>query len=121
MSGAAKRSLSMAVRTTDAGWHPHELEQLVALWEAGHTGAYIAGKLGKTRCSVLGKVRRLGLVRKAKAEPSNVTPLRPGPIVTAPVVETVNREPCPRCGVRGDVGCSHKRPPFGFIQLRRVA
>lgn len=28
----------------------------------------------------------------------------------------VDRDACPRCGVRGDIGCAHYRPSFGSIE-----
>lgn len=27
----------------------------------------------------------------------------------------VDRDPCPRCGVRHDVGCNHSRAPLGMV------
>lgn len=27
----------------------------------------------------------------------------------------LDRDPCPRCGVRGDVGCNHSRQPLGTV------
>lgn len=27
----------------------------------------------------------------------------------------VDRDPCPRCGVRGDIGCGHSRAPLGMV------
>jgi hypothetical protein len=27
----------------------------------------------------------------------------------------VDRDPCPRCGVRRDVGCAHSRAPLGMV------
>lgn len=29
----------------------------------------------------------------------------------------VDRDPCPRCGVRGDIGCEHARVPFLAVRL----
>lgn len=28
--------------------------------------------------------------------------------------QLVDRDPCPRCGVRGDIGCHHNRAPMGM-------
>lgn len=32
-----------------------------------------------------------------------------------PPEQFVDRDPCPRCGVRGDIGCSHSRAPIGMM------
>lgn len=49
-------------------WSADETAQLRKLWTSGATGAAIEKKLGRTRDAVLGKIRRLGLVRKEVAE-----------------------------------------------------
>jgi len=33
----------------------------------------------------------------------------PGPM-QKPLAQPVNRDACPRCGARGDLGCKHRRP-----------
>lgn len=32
-----------------------------------------------------------------------------------PLPQPVDRDPCPRCGVRHDVGCNHSRAPLGMV------
>jgi hypothetical protein len=32
-----------------------------------------------------------------------------------PPTEPVDRDPCPRCGVRGDIGCGHSRVRLGMV------
>jgi hypothetical protein len=32
-----------------------------------------------------------------------------------PPTEPVDRDPCPRCGVRHDIGCHHSRAPIGMV------
>lgn len=50
---------------TSAIWTPENTQRLIAFWKEGQTAAWIAGALGSdvSRCAVLGKVYRLGLVR----------------------------------------------------------
>ncbi|MFK0299588.1 GcrA family cell cycle regulator [Brevundimonas sp. NPDC090276] len=52
-------------------WTPERTERLVALWGEGRTAASIARLLGPhvSRCAVLGKVFRMGLVREASSVP----------------------------------------------------
>lgn len=32
-----------------------------------------------------------------------------------PPTEPVDRDPCPRCGVRRDIGCGHSLAPLGMV------
>jgi len=32
-----------------------------------------------------------------------------------PPTEPVDRDPCPRCGVRRDIGCGHSLAPLGTV------
>nr|WP_312165569.1 GcrA family cell cycle regulator [Brevundimonas diminuta] len=52
-------------------WTVERIRRLIALWGEGRTAAAIADRLGPeiSRCAVLGKVHRLGLVRAAPARP----------------------------------------------------
>ncbi len=34
---------------------------------------------------------------------------------TANKRQRVDRDPCPRCGARGDIGCKHTRSPLGTV------
>jgi hypothetical protein len=43
-------------------WTEQELDRLRDWWERGRSGGQCAAYLGRTRDSVLGQVRRLGLV-----------------------------------------------------------
>ena len=54
---------------TSAIWTPENTRRLIAFWKEGQTAAWIAGALGSgvSRCAVLGKVYRLGLVRGPQA------------------------------------------------------
>lgn len=35
--------------------------------------------------------------------------------IDAALPPAVDRDPCPRCGVRRDIGCSHSRAPIGMM------
>lgn len=58
-------------------WNSERIEQLRILWEAGKTAGEIAREfgIGVTRSSILGKLRRLGLLRSAEHEANR--PKRP--------------------------------------------
>lgn len=43
-------------------WHPLDVRTLIALWEAGIRASLIADHLGYSRSTVLGKLKRLGLL-----------------------------------------------------------
>ena len=44
----------------------------------------------------------------APARPAVPVAFRPAPAWARPIAS--GRDPCPRCGVRGDLGCRHQRP-----------
>jgi GcrA cell cycle regulator len=55
-------------------WNADELATLHSMWRAGETGAAIAEKLGTSRSAVLGKIARIGLIRKqTKRKPRRST------------------------------------------------
>lgn len=43
-------------------WTTNRINVLVTCWAAGETGAAIAELLGCSRCAILGKLNRLGLI-----------------------------------------------------------
>lgn len=61
--------LNKSVAMTSAIWTPDNIQRLIILWKEGRTAAWIAHALGPgvSRCAVLGKVYRLGLVRGPEA------------------------------------------------------
>ena len=107
------------------GWREGEEQRAAELWLTGKSAGFIAEVLGKSRSSVLGKISRLGLARKKLNAPVVRTAAMPRPapqrLVRAPAAAIPNRDPCPRCGVRGDVGCAHVRLPLGFIHFGQLA
>jgi len=56
-------------------WTEPELARLKDWWERGRSGGQCAAYLGRTRDSVLGQVKRLGLCHKGgrKPKPAGVT------------------------------------------------
>lgn len=48
-----------------------------------------------------------------RGEMAKLTDGVPARMSSPPAFLTVDRDPCPRCGVRGDFGCSHNRAPLG--------
>jgi hypothetical protein len=89
-------------------------ERMCARWKAGVEVKLIAQEFGVQNPAIWRALRKAGLLppyapkvpggpgkpRAPKAVPEA------GP--AAPLV-LVERNPCPRCGVRGDVGCAHRR------------
>lgn len=53
-------------------WSIERTQRLITLWDEGRTAAAIASLLGAgiSRCAVLGKVHRLGLIRAAPCRPT---------------------------------------------------
>jgi hypothetical protein len=72
------------------------------------TGGRTAGEPGKQHWR--GRASTGGFRRRAE-------PVGP-PLSSLP--PPVHRDPCPRCGVRRDVGCSHSRREFVFIANTRI-
>ena len=105
-------------RHTRANWTAEQAEQVAQLWNEGLSPSLIAVRVGKTRNSVLGKIYRLGL--NGSQETERFYPMRrsPRPKEERLARMGVDRTPCPTCGVRADIGCSHARNPFAFTVLR---
>jgi GcrA cell cycle regulator len=62
-------------------WTEARVKILKALWADGLTGAQIGKKFGKSRSAILGKIHRLGLMRKKRPPPP---PQPPKPAAVAP-------------------------------------
>jgi GcrA cell cycle regulator len=59
------------------GWSDERVEQLKKLWEAGLSSSQIAAELGGvTRNAVIGKIHRLGLSGRVRAESEPPKPVR---------------------------------------------
>ena len=63
-------------------WTEARIKILRALWADGWTGQQIGNKFGKSRSAILGKIHRLGLMRKTRPPPP---PQPPKPATAAPV------------------------------------
>lgn len=95
----ARRESSMAAVTT---WTDHKVDQLKDLYTKGYSCSVIAGELGNgiTRNAVIGKVHRLGLIKRGKGAhavveqgPRNTYPRKPAePRTRKPVVSDSQRE-----------------------------
>ena len=70
-------------------WNPTQLTILRSMWSARATGLEISVELGTSRSAVLGKLRRLGLVRGPKPKP-------PPMIFTRDRSRVARRKPLPR-------------------------
>lgn len=76
-------------------WTPDQTETLRSMWLAGATGTEIGDKLGTSRSAIMGKIRRLGLIRS----PIRHAPKRPKklgkPAPKFPFMARVVRKPAP--------------------------
>jgi hypothetical protein len=102
----------------DRIWTREQLEQARELWTAGKTATHIAAIIGKSRGAVVGKMKRLGLLRKdhpaaktAKPETTNVkkstlepAPLPPPAVVSLSPVTLPNLKRHHCRAILGDVG-----------------
>jgi len=67
-------------------WTEARVKILRALWADGWTGAQIGKKFGKSRSAILGKIHRLGLMRKTRPPPPP-QPATTGPVVAKPITK----------------------------------
>ena len=82
-------------------WSDEQKATIRALWP-DHSASIIGAQLGKTRCSIIGMARRLGLARKAKYENlAEIVPLRQK---RPPMANSVAMEPPPEAPRRRPVG-----------------
>ena len=72
---------------------------------AGETIPEIACRFNATRQAVYNHLKLAGLVGPTR---------QLGEPVEIPEAQFVDRDPCPRCAVRRDVGCHHSRAPLGM-------
>lgn len=77
-------------------WSDDEMARLRRLYDAGHSPRVIGAELGRSKNSVAAKLERM------QRQADNPPPPVPAPRAVP------DREPCPRCSVRGDVGCEHR-------------
>jgi hypothetical protein len=68
-----------------------------------HPNGY-RGELPKTHANGTRPVKRLSKPGRCKCAPDDKF-----------LPPKVDRDPCPRCGVRHDIGCNHSRAPLGMV------
>lgn len=76
-------------------WSEDNIDRLKRLWASGQSGDQIAMRMGTTRNSVIGKVHRLKLPKRATV--ASTTPRRPPPsqVPSLPVLSEMPIEPEP--------------------------
>jgi hypothetical protein len=89
------------------------VQEMCSLFLKGASAADIASRYGVQSPAVWKALRRGGIIADYQARNTSrrvasapATPLATTAVQSAPVVR-VFRDPCPRCGVRPDVGCRH--------------
>lgn len=78
--------------------------QMADLWTKGVKTRIIADTFGVTPPTVMKALRRVGVLPPYK---SGIKRLRNAAPPRRPLPTPVHRDPCPRCGIRADIGCSH--------------
>lgn len=86
-------------------WTDSEVLTLMRMWQADADRDDIAAKLKRSSCSVKKKANLIGLSEKGGIR-------RLSPQREDMATSFTPRDPCPRCGIRADVGCGH-RPKAG--------
>ncbi len=85
---------------------PHD--EIAALFNGGHTAKAIAARLGLGAWTVYRSLHASRLIpRRRKGQTwAEVEGIRYEPD-NDPLPQTVNRDPCVKCGIRADIGCRH--------------
>ena len=111
----------MRDRALHRGYSAADDEKLADLWAKGLSAGEIGQRMDpvRSRNAVLGRARRLGLPKRDNPGGGKATRKAPRTpeAKQAPPPYYVDREPCPRCQVRGDIGCEHRRPGEAAPQL----
>lgn len=88
-------------------------EQIVRAAQAGATPAELASIYGVQPPAICKVLRRHGIhLSTPRGSPAAKAPVRERRTMAEKREQApapVDRDPCPRCGVRGDIGCSHRR------------
>ena len=89
-------------------WTAADDRLLRQLWAEHKPTAQITPHFpGRSRNSILGRAGRLGLEKRGNPVPKG-RKKPPAEAKQKPLAVYVDREPCPRCQVRGDIGCEHR-------------
>lgn len=85
-------------------WSADAIAEIALLHGMGKSAAEIAAILGKTKPTIYYQLVRLPGYRPKYNKTTHLR-FAGGPVESIPA--PVFRDPCPRCGVRGDIGCAH--------------
>jgi DNA-binding transcriptional regulator YhcF (GntR family) len=75
-----------------------------------HSGQRTAGVVEKTHWRLVDDAKAQKAAEKTRRSKSQITAKT---LPAAVPLTRVYREPCPKCGVRGDIGCAHSIAPWG--------
>lgn len=76
-------------------------ETAIQLYKDGHSQQRVADLLELPAPTIRRWLVAEGLVAHSTPQDGDKRPLS--------TFQTVSRDPCPKCGVRGDIGCKHRR------------
>lgn len=80
------------------------------LYRSGVPVSAIAERFAVRKATVYKALERAGVSpTRMKNRRPRVNATTPGIPVRAELLPRVDRDPCPRCNVRGDIGCKHRR------------
>lgn len=102
----------------DPRWTTQQIDKAKELWLSGNTATQVSQVVGKTRSAVVGKMKRLGLLKRDTAVPAPIPvrklkvpqPPTPLPPVTPPATSSLNPVPLAKLkpqhcrAILGDVG-----------------
>lgn len=98
-------------------WDDKKINTLKNMWGEGKTAIKIAEEIGKTRSSVLSKVRRLGLTRKL--EPNYQKQPKPKGGASAPALVKKNRKVYAPTKRRIELSSTAYGDKCGLMELKR--
>lgn len=83
-------------------------QRMVEAYDKGFTGEMLTARFGGSRNAIYNILRRYG--REPARNYQRTTTKAPGERAKdLPPERYLNRDPCTYCGVRGDIGCKHRR------------
>lgn len=96
----------VGVSAMTAGQYGERTLRICDLWKRGCDAHQIAEIFGVQRPAVYKALRRGGLLPPYRHGERRKSPPRPELPQSEPNFTT--RDPCPRCGIRRDLGCNHR-------------
>lgn len=97
-------------------WTEDRIARLCQLLSDGHNTSSAAVRLGVSASAITNKIHNMRLEgdKRLPREWADRTRRHTAPVVhMGKLPPRVDRDPCPRCGVRGDIGCRHRVAPWG--------